>query len=100
MSIYNININVICGVAERWVNIGLFFFKKNYKTTQVIMVTWVTKKKGIVLIFSTSTSRLKLMVTRKVTASKFIIWRLWRWENLITFKDNIFLRGKCAGKSK
>jgi len=34
------------GVAERWVNIGLFFFKENYMTTQVIMVTWVTKKKG------------------------------------------------------
>jgi len=28
------------GVAERWVNLGLFFFKENYKTTQVIMVTW------------------------------------------------------------
>lgn len=35
------------GVAERWVNIGLFFFKENYMTTQVIMVTWVTKKKGL-----------------------------------------------------
>ncbi len=44
------------GVAERWVNIGLFFFKENYMTTQVIMVTWVTKKKGLM------PSRLKLMV--------------------------------------
>jgi hypothetical protein len=35
------------GVAERWVNIWLFFFKENYRTTQVIMVTWVTKKKGL-----------------------------------------------------
>ena len=35
------------GVAERWVNIWLFFFKENYRTTQVRMVTWVTKKKGL-----------------------------------------------------
>ena len=33
------------GVAERWVNIMTFFFKENYKTIQVRMVTWVTKKK-------------------------------------------------------
>jgi len=39
LSIYNINNNVIIGVAERWVNIGLFFFKENYNRTQVIMVT-------------------------------------------------------------
>ena len=34
----------------------------------------------------------------KVTASKFIVLRLWRWENLITFKYNIFFSEKCAGK--
>jgi len=34
------------GVAERWVNLGLFFLKKNYKITQLIMATWVTTKKG------------------------------------------------------
>jgi len=92
LSIYNINNNVISGVAERWVNIGLFFFKENYMTTQVIMVTWVTKKKGIKALSP------KAYGYCKVTASKLIILRLWRWENLITFKDNIWLRGKCAGK--
>ena len=66
MSIYNI-INVINGVAERWVNYGLFFFKENYMTTQVIMVTWVTKKKDLAYEASIcglrqDTSRLKLMV--------------------------------------
>lgn len=38
------------------------------------------------------------MVPGKVTASKFIVLRLWRWENLITFKYHIFLSEKCAGK--
>jgi len=37
------------GVAERWVNIRLFFIKENYRTTQVIMVTWVTKKKNFLI---------------------------------------------------
>ena len=45
------------GVAERWVNIWLLFFKENYRTTQVRMVTWVTKKKGLLR----RASRLKLM---------------------------------------
>ena len=35
------------GVAERWVNIRLFIYNEKYRTTQVIMVTWVTKKKGL-----------------------------------------------------
>jgi hypothetical protein len=46
-SITLIFLMLLGGVAERWVNIGLFFFKENYMTTQVIMVTWVTKKKGL-----------------------------------------------------
>jgi len=37
------------GVAERWVNIWLFFIKENYRITQVIMVTWVTKKKSFLI---------------------------------------------------
>jgi len=52
------------------------------------MVTWVTKKSLY--------SRLKLMDISKVTASKFLTWRLKRWENLI-LKRQHFLSEKCTG---
>ncbi len=58
------------------------------------MVTWVTKKS-----IKNNTSP-KAYGHYKVTASKFIAWRLKRWVNLITIKDNIFLSEKCAGKNK
>jgi len=35
------------GVAERWINIGLFYFIEKYIIIQVRMVTWVTKKKRL-----------------------------------------------------
>ena len=45
---YNKYIIVVTGVAEHWVNLQHFYYYFNrcdIQYTQVIMVTWVTKKK-------------------------------------------------------
>jgi len=48
------------GVAERWINIGLFFFIEKYIIIQVRMVTWVKKKEETIKSLSPKAYGLKL----------------------------------------